>query len=243
MSSHKFISSRSSSFLFALAVIAALSMPMCAQDAHRDSKGADQSNGMPEDWSHHHLVFSDPGTEEDAIRNGTHDRWSRVVNDPRFILQRAKHRVGVGAFEDRDGDARWEKSRRHSEQPPPLGSGVDWSMALGSGSVSADVSPAKYNFDINATPDCTNDFVVFPINANGPSIVAFNNLYTGTSSTSCGVLTTSTVMWAFSTGHAIPDSPVLSLDGKTVAFVDQPTIRVAPMHISLWSFLRWKSVI
>ena len=46
-----------------------------------------QGRGIPEDWSHHRLVFSNPGTEEEAIENGTHDRWLRIVNDPRYVLQ------------------------------------------------------------------------------------------------------------------------------------------------------------
>jgi hypothetical protein len=49
-----------------------------------------QGRGIPEDWSHHHLVFSNPGTEEEAIENGTHDRWLRIVNDPRYSMQQLK---------------------------------------------------------------------------------------------------------------------------------------------------------
>src|ERR1039457_1035350 len=55
-----------------------------------------QGRGIPEDWSHHHLVFSNPGTEEDAIANGTHDRWLSIVNDPRYILQQLKRRAAQG---------------------------------------------------------------------------------------------------------------------------------------------------
>ena len=44
--------------------------------------------------------------------------------------------------------------------------------------------PAKYSFDVTAAPSCANDFVVFPVNTNGtttqPNLVAFNNLYSGT---------------------------------------------------------------
>ncbi len=38
--------------------------------------------GVPTDWSHRHVVFSNPGTEADAIKRGTHDRWLKIVNDP-----------------------------------------------------------------------------------------------------------------------------------------------------------------
>ena len=73
-------------------------------------------------------------------------------------------------------------------------------------------------------PDCANDFVVFGIRAGSATgqanIVAFNNLYT-----TCSAPVPQT-MWAYYVGDTIgtPDvvrtSPVLSLDGKEVAFVE-----------------------
>ena len=41
----------------------------------------------------------------------------------------------------------------------------DWAISLGAGGVAQGMWPAKYSFDVNATPSCTADFVVFPINA------------------------------------------------------------------------------
>ncbi|HEV2381843.1 MAG TPA: hypothetical protein VG206_18900 [Terriglobia bacterium] len=58
-----------------------------------------QGRGIPDDWTHHHLVFSNPGTEEQAIENGTHDRWLRIVNDPRYIMQQLKRRAGAGVLQ------------------------------------------------------------------------------------------------------------------------------------------------
>ena len=55
-----------------------------------------QERGVPNDWSHHHVIFSNPGTEQDAIANGTHDRWLRIVNDPRYIIQQLKRRAAQG---------------------------------------------------------------------------------------------------------------------------------------------------
>src|SRR6185503_21233125 len=46
--------------------------------------------GIPEDWTHHHVVFTEPGTAEQALQSGDFDRWVRIVNDPRYQLQRAK---------------------------------------------------------------------------------------------------------------------------------------------------------
>lgn len=43
-----------------------------------------------DDWSHHHLVFSNPGTEEESWQRGDHDRWLQITSDPRFKLQQLK---------------------------------------------------------------------------------------------------------------------------------------------------------
>jgi hypothetical protein len=55
-------------------------------------EGPVELKGLPDDWSHHHLVFSNPGTEEDASRDGRYDEWLRIVNDPRYIMQQLKRR-------------------------------------------------------------------------------------------------------------------------------------------------------
>src|SRR5580658_4320071 len=44
-------------------------------------------HGIAKDWITHHVVFSNPGTREQAIKNGTLDRWLKIVNDPRYIMQ------------------------------------------------------------------------------------------------------------------------------------------------------------
>ncbi len=41
----------------------------------------------------------------------------------------------------------------------------DWAISLGTGGVAQGMWPAKYSFNVNATPSCTADFVVFPVNA------------------------------------------------------------------------------
>jgi len=39
--------------------------------------------GAPQDWSHRHLIFSNPGSEDAAIQNGRYDSWLQITNDPR----------------------------------------------------------------------------------------------------------------------------------------------------------------
>jgi hypothetical protein len=43
--------------------------------------------GLPEDWSHHHLVFSNPGSFQDAEANGNFERWSEIVGSVRYQQQ------------------------------------------------------------------------------------------------------------------------------------------------------------
>ena len=76
----------------AVALVAAFVLPMSAQEAAASTEKSAQPLGLPEDWSHHHVVFANPGTEQEAIQNGTHERWSQIVNDPRYIMQQLKRR-------------------------------------------------------------------------------------------------------------------------------------------------------
>ena len=49
-----------------------------------------QAKGMPSDWTHQHVVFSNPGSADEAIRNGTYERWLKISTDPRYIMQQQK---------------------------------------------------------------------------------------------------------------------------------------------------------
>jgi len=50
---------------------------------------------LPDDWSHRHLIFSYPGTFQDAINHGTLEQWLRIVNDPRYIMQKLKREASA----------------------------------------------------------------------------------------------------------------------------------------------------
>lgn len=104
----------------------------------------------------------------------------------------------------------------------------------------APMYPAKYTFNVNLNPDCTNDYVVFPTGAKGtntggnptPSIIAFNELYASQGGgLPAGVCSTTgpSVAWAYlnvtcatsttTSNDPILSSPVISLNGKKVAWV------------------------
>jgi len=187
--------------------------------------------GAPQDWSHRHLIFSNPGPEENAIQNGRYDSWLQITNDPRFIIQQKVRAAGPKILIDRDESAIPETVATvgglgtpplHSGPPSGSGRGPsgkvhrDWAIGLGTGTTSQVSSPAKWSFD-TTTANCANDFVVYPTGAAGgagqASIIAYFNLYTG-----CGG-TVPSVAWAFNTGGTITGAPAFSIDGKQLAFI------------------------
>ena len=50
-------------------------------------------SGVVDDWTFHHLVYSNPGTLADAVRTGTVNRWWGIVNDPRYQMERRRSRL------------------------------------------------------------------------------------------------------------------------------------------------------
>jgi hypothetical protein len=182
--------------------------------------------GVPEDWSHRHLVFSNPGSEESAIQNGRYDSWLNITNDPRFIMQQKKRAAGTKKLIDGQVFAAasgkfgfgspigTKGGKAGGKQTAPIHR--DWSIGLGAGNPSQVSYPAKWSFD-TTTASCTADFVVYPTGALGAagqaSIIGYFNLYTG-----CGG-TVPTVAWAFNTGGTITGAPSFSVDGKQLAFI------------------------
>lgn len=192
-------------------------------------QGPEELRGLPDDWSHHHLVFSDPGTEEEAVRNGTYEAWLRVVNDPRYVMQVMKRNAAQRAsapapdfapLADRWGAPIWHPVPiwppfpvRRSKQTLKR----DWSMSLGStGTVGAGQYPAKFTFSTSSA-SCS-DYVVYNTGLAGSStqatIVAYTNLY----ATTCGS-TVPTIDWAYNTGGTATLSPVISWGGDQVAYI------------------------
>jgi hypothetical protein len=129
-----------------------------------------------------------------------------------------------------------------SVTPRPLRPRIDWGMSLLSGGqVGNGQFPAKFSFDVNAPPDCTNDFVVFNTNLLGfdgstANIVAFNNLYS--TQGSVGGLCDQdgpSVYWSYFLGVGRARTSVsLSLDGSKVAFVADGGFGTAVLNILQW---------
>jgi len=191
--------------------------------------------GLPQDWSHRHVIFSNSG----AVR-------TRAVGQSDFRLySRWLSRTSASLRKEGVENPYAIKGRgivRHP-LPPRRARSVDWSVALGAGGEATGMFPAKFSFDVNATPDCVNDFVVYTLDTPGSStqanVVALNYLYSGTNPSGiCNNLagngTSAKVMWAYNTGDNSNDpSPALSLDGTKVAFVENSN--PPKVHVLTWS--------
>jgi len=152
---------------------------------------------------------------------------------------------------DRDRDRDHEERRHHHHRRPVRDPGLhaDWGMSLrANGEVGAEMFPAKFTFDVNAAADCANDFVVFDTSltsANGPSILAFNQLYS-TQGAVGGLCNQNgpSVMWSYNTNPAGDTtgtnvtSPALSRDGTKVVYVET---RTNANGGSILHILQWKA--
>ena len=132
-------------FTCVIALAACLTAPALGQDSAKP----DDSVPVPMDWSSKHVVFTAGFTPK---------RAEKMLNEPRVHAECLLHgNAPAGSRLVRRRPTPPTRSRRQM--------GRDWAVSLGAGGVAQGMSPAKYTFDANATPSCTSDFVVFPVNA------------------------------------------------------------------------------
>jgi len=168
---------------------------------------------LPTDWSHHHLVFSNPATAEQLKRAQQDPRyWHQLFRRSQATPPEAELDIAL-PFELPRGSKTSSASQNHKLKR-------DWSVNMGTGAtVGPGQYPGKFGFDVT-TYSCTTDFVVFNTGLAGSgtqaSIVAYNNLYSG-----CGG-TVPKAYWAYNTGGTITTSVTLSTDGSQLAFVQAP---------------------
>src|SRR5437773_5973640 len=143
----------------------------------------DKRLALPQDWSDHNVVFSTPANSEKA---------SQLSHDPRYLKQylgrnlagtRNANVANPAAVNGGNGTG-----KKNPPPPPPGTPQGDWNYSLGGSSssrVAPNMFPAKYNFDINQAPSCTDDFVVFAENVTGFQAVAAskNGTFSGTNTT------------------------------------------------------------
>lgn len=199
------------------------------------------------DWSTRHLIYSGEPTGPNA---------RLAMQDPRYL----RHLTLYGRHRSTDDQSevfdvwKWFRGtwpvRRHENSALQR----DWQFNLGANALTGRSNsaghglayPAKFSFDINANPSCANDFVVFTTGRPGvtggqASIVALNQLYSGSGAGGTGICGTGqpSVLWAYNTNlagdttGAVFSSPVLSIDGTQVAFVESKSTG------AILKILRW----
>jgi hypothetical protein len=171
--------------------------------------------GAPEDWSTHHVRFSQPEPGSDAEY--------QVQKDPRFWLQ------GIRQEGTKSGGAFVLRKLALPHPKPELKN--DWAQSIGAGGkVFAGQYPAKFSLNPNTNvtaANCTSDYAIYNTGLAGSttqaSIIGYSNLYPGTCTG-----TVPGVAWAYNTSGltpagAIETSVTLSSDGKQIAFVTSGT--------------------
>ena len=97
--------------------------------------------------------------------------------------------------------------------------------------------PAKFVFDVTASPSCTGDFVVIgipavPASGGQANIVGYNNLYSSSAGTGYCSGTGPKVMFAYASGSGeVPASVTLSLNGSQIAYVENLLAGSSYFHV------------
>ncbi|HSZ63868.1 MAG TPA: hypothetical protein VK828_18855 [Terriglobales bacterium] len=209
----------------AVLMVAALSVrSLHAQDARPIPAPTVAPRGIPEDWSNRHVVYT---------RNGSFEDMVKVRDDPRFIksMRRQKMQERLRQAKPTDGVS---LSKGKSSK-------VDWAYSLGHhAGMAIGESPAKYTYVTTTTPSC-NDFAVYTIDTTRVAagiqgnLVGLTNLYSGTIPTTgiCGTAPTTLFSYAIGSGPS-PLSPVISLDGTKVAWIENATTSHAMLHVTTY---------
>jgi hypothetical protein len=199
----------------------------------RGDEALRQRTGFPRDWSHSHVIFSNPGSFAQAVRNGSVAHWYKIMNDPRYQMQQLRRNAPAM----QRNVARLKPTPPKPAPPKAVPVAKDWNFSLQTTGAFVGVAygryPAKYSFNETGA-SCANDFIIYGLNVAGTSaqanLVGVNNIYVGASGGGgCGSITntggagtapTPEVMWAFNVGSgSILSNVVLSLDGTKVAYV------------------------
>src|SRR5271155_6253027 len=147
--------------LVALMVVGCLVLPVQAQQ-QAPPPAINGARGIPDDWSHHRLIFSEASSPRIL---------GELQQEPRYRLQQlSRNRLRLAsAAEILDAKAlqvvhSWGRPIKSNKRVLK----GDWSENLGSGAkVGAGMYPAKYSFSISSA-SCS-DFVVFNTGLPGTS--------------------------------------------------------------------------
>jgi hypothetical protein len=187
-----------------------------------DRAGRRQRVPMVRDFSERQLIASEvvPARLVPTV-SGNARFWQQYLR--RHARRLASYDRGRNAVPDPNAD---------------LAAARDWSFSLNNGSGGTIAQPAKYVYDINAAPSCTNDFVVTGVNIAGAAtqanMVGLNSLYNMPAGNGLCSGTAPKVMFAYNIGPGVINSYIqLSLDGTKVAFNENGTNSY--LHILRWA--------
>jgi hypothetical protein len=167
---------------------------------------ADQNQREEGDWN---IGLHDVNANEEQ-----HDQGFRpwMIWDPRRPISRLKN--------------------KHSK--------VDWAISLGpTGGIAYGETPAIYTANY-FSPSCSADFVVYTINAaptvaKQANLIGLTNLYSDSAGAGfcSGTAPTFLFSYAIGTGGSAL-SPVLSLDGTKIAWIENPSATTSYLHVTKW---------
>lgn len=238
--------------VFGLGTLLLMTGMLCAQESPAAGVAAIPHIGVPEDWSTSHVIYT---------RNASIEDMMKVRDDPRFLNNTLLHymrerrswtQASASAASttvlNNEGlssaDAQAQELQGSgqifdiSAPPPSKNTKVDWAVSLGPTSGMAfGESPAKYTFNPSAPPSCS-DFVVFTIGADGAvgsqaNLIGLTNLYTNAAGTGYCPGTGPKWLFSYAIGTGLSDlSPVLSLDGTKVAWLENRGGNTAYLHVT-----------
>jgi hypothetical protein len=231
--------------LFCVTALLMVAGTMRAQDALPIPAPSTLRFGGPQDWSNHHIIYTRNGSAEDMLK---------LRDDPRFLNDivlhyMREHRNQTGQLVIGDAPQQSQPSASLDLVPyrPITTSGskrrkVDWAVSLGpTAGMAVGETPAVYVYNY-ASPSCS-DFVVYTINAAAATgnpgqanLVGLTNLYTNGAGTGFCPGTGPTFLFSYAIGSGgSPLSPVLSLDGSKVAWIENRTATSSYLHITNWN--------
>jgi len=187
--------------------------------------------GAVHDWSEHQIVFS-----RDALARSP-DLMEREPRLRQQVIERWQSPQWRAPLGSEPLPIHHKKSKSSLER--------DWNVPGLGGRLRENSFPAKFSYNPEAPPDCVNDYVVFGLSAVGAdgaqaNLIAFNNLYVNDTGTGYCSGTAPLVLFAYNVstnGGKIDTSPVPSLDGTQIAFVETDAGKggAGVFHVLTWT--------
>jgi hypothetical protein len=236
---------------------------MYAQDPLPIPAASMPRSGGPEDWSNRHVIYTSNGSVEDMLKLRDDPRFLNsiflhYIRERRNQIGQPAAAGWIEPGQDKNSLSRdtsgadtqglerlapWGPIKyRPIPRPRNKNSKVDWSVSLGpTAGLAIGETPAVYTANY-AAPSCSNDFAVYTINAAAAvgtpgqaNLVGLTNLYSNGAGTGFCSGTNPSFLFSYAIGAGgAPLSPVLSLDGKRVGWIENRTATTSYLHITIW---------